>query len=146
MMLRYRTNSDDIFVNTLRDYVREFSGKRATTADLRRVLERNAPGDWNWFFDSWIYGADLPSYRWQYTVAPAADGKFEVKVKVQRKDVAKGFVAAIPVRIEFGGDQLGYAFMINREDEQTLTTVVPMKPKNVVFAPEHSLLAWTKRD
>ena len=49
----------------LRDFVHEYDGKAASTEDFRRVLERNRGGDWGWFFDAWIYGADIPSYRWK---------------------------------------------------------------------------------
>ncbi|HEX6641654.1 MAG TPA: M1 family aminopeptidase, partial [Thermoanaerobaculia bacterium] len=83
MLLRYTTQSDELFVKVLRDYVHEYSGKSASTADFQRVLERDAPGAWGWFFDSWIYGADIPSYRWKYDVAQA-DGGYNVTVSVDR--------------------------------------------------------------
>jgi hypothetical protein len=145
MLLRYKTQSDDLFVKVLRDYVHEYSGKAASTADFQRVLERDAPGAWGWFFDAWIYSGDIPSYRWKYDVAET-DGGYNVTVSVDRKGVAEDFMTVIPIRVDFDGGTVGYFYMINDKDKQTMTQKLAKRPKNVVFAPEYSLLANIRRD
>ncbi|MDP9193626.1 MAG: hypothetical protein M3P06_18175 [Acidobacteriota bacterium] len=145
MFLLYKTQSDDLFVKVLRDYVHEYDGKAASTADFQRVLERNAPGDWSWFFDSWIYGGDIPSYRWRHEVTQA-EGTYNLTVHVDRRDVPEDFKTVIPIRIEFEGGTMGYMFMINTQSKQSITQKIPKRPKNVIFAPDHSLLANIRRD
>jgi hypothetical protein len=145
MFLQYKTQSDDLFVKVLRDYVKEFGGKAASTADFQRVLERNAPGDWSWFFDSWIYSGDIPTYRWRHEVTQA-DGSYSVTVHVDRRDVPDDFKTVIPVRIEFEGGTIGYLYMINTQPQQSITQKLPKRPKNVIFGPDHSLLAHIRRD
>ncbi len=69
-ILGMRTGSDELFVKTLGTTCSEYDGKAASTEDFRRVLERNVGGnDMGWFFDAWIYRAEIPSYTWKYTRA-----------------------------------------------------------------------------
>ena len=141
-----RTGSDEPFFKTLKEFLAEYDGKAASTEDFRRVLERNLGGtDMGWFFDSWIYRAEIPSYSWSYSVKPDGDA-FLLTIDVERRDVPEGFVAFIPVRVDFGGDKHGYVYIANKQARQSVTQKIPMKPKNVLFAPDSSLLASVKRN
>lgn len=145
MLLGLRSGTDDVFMKTLRDFAREYDGKAASTEDFRRVLERNAGGsDFSWFFDAWIYRAEIPTYTWSYNVKPDGDA-FLLTIDLERRDVGEGFATAIPIRVEFDGGKLGYVFVFNKTAKETITRKLALKPKNVVFAPESSLLAFVKR-
>lgn len=144
-ILGTKTQSDELFVKILRDYVQVARGKRATTDDFRRIVERNVGGSWEAFFDSWIYGAEIPSYSWSYEVAPA-DGGFTISFDVKRRDASAAFMTIIPVKVEFEGDKHGYLFVISNQEKQTATFKVPLRPKKVIFAPDHSLLAEIRRE
>ncbi|HEX6641655.1 MAG TPA: hypothetical protein VF215_11115 [Thermoanaerobaculia bacterium] len=52
----------------------------------------------------------------------------------------------IPIRVDFDGGTAGYFYMVNNKDKQTATQKVAKRPKNVVFAPDYSLLANIRRD
>jgi hypothetical protein len=146
MILSTRTGSDEAFFKTLKDFLHEYEGKAASTEDFRRVLERNLGGsDMSWFFDSWIYRAEVPSITYSYDVKPDGDA-FLFTVNIERRDVPDGFSAFIPIRLEFEGNQHGYVYVMNKEAKQTVTRRIPQKPKNVVFAPDSSLLASIKRN
>jgi aminopeptidase N len=145
MLLRYKTQNDDLFVKVLRDFVHEQGGKAASTADFQRVIERDAPGDWSWFFDAWIYGGDIPSYRWSSEVKQA-EGGYDVTINVDRRGVPADFMTIIPIRVDFDGGTAAYLFMVNKQDKESMTRKVPKRPKNVVFAPDNSLLANIRRD
>ncbi|PYQ47058.1 MAG: hypothetical protein DMF59_19905 [Acidobacteria bacterium] len=73
-ILRIKTHGDETFVKILRDYVHEYNGKLATTADFERIVERDSQTDFRWFFDDWIYGAEIPTIKWNYQVVPASNG------------------------------------------------------------------------
>lgn len=145
MILGFKTGSDQLFVDILRDYVKVASHKNASTDDFRRVVEKHVGPGWDKFFDSWVYGADIPSYSWNYAVAPAGDA-YNLTINVKRKDVPSDFFTIIPVKVEFDGGRAGYVFVVNKDDQQTVTHKVPAKPRNVVFAPDHSLLASVRRE
>lgn len=144
-LLLLRTNSDELFTKILRDYVREFSGRQASTAGFQKIIERNAPGDWSWFFNDWIYRAEIPTIRWNYSVA-SAGGKHTVTLNVKKSDVPPEFVFMVPVTVEFEGNKQGSFVMVVKDAQQTITRDVPLKPRNVVFAPGHSLLANIRKE
>ena len=110
------------------------------------MLERDAPGDWSWFFDAWIYGGDIPSYRWRSEVAEAQGGGYNVTVSVDRRGAADDFKTVIPIRVDFEGGTAGYFYMVNTQPKQSITQKVPKRPKSIVFAPDYSLLANIRRD
>lgn len=145
MILGLKTGSDELFVTILRDYVQIAQGKEATTDDFRRIVEKHVGPGWEGFFDSWVYGAEIPSYSWNYDVVPA-DGGYALTINVNRRDVSPGFTTIIPVRVEFDGGKFANIFLVNTEDRQTVTRKVPAKPKSVVFAPDYSLLASIRRE
>jgi hypothetical protein len=145
-MLRYKTHSDDTFIKILRDYVKEYSGKDASTADFQRVVEKNAPGDWSYFFDAWIYDSAIPTLRWNYKIDPTATGGSKLTVTVKRSGVRADSMFVAPVKIEFDGGRAGIFFMAIGKNEESVTQELSSVPRNVIFAPEHSLLANIRRE
>jgi peptidase M1-like protein len=144
-ILRARTHSDDVFVSILRDYIHDYSGKLATTEDFERVVERDSQTDFKWFFKDWVYGAEIPTIRWSYQVAPSGSG-YKLNLTVKRSDVSSDFVVVAPVRVDFDGGKSGTFFAVVKNDEQTITRDLPMKPRDVVFAPGQSLLGNVRRE
>lgn len=144
-LLGYRTGNDEMFIKIMRDFLREHDGRAASTEDFRRVLERNLNGaDMGWFFNSWIYGAEIPSYTWSYSVKPEADA-FLLTIDVERRDVSDDFQIIIPVQVEFDGGKVGYLYFSSKNAKDSLTRKIASRPKNVVFGPNSSLLATIKR-
>ena len=145
MMLRAKTHKDDLFVKILRDFVKEYSGKSASTADFQRIVERDAPGDWRYFFDAWVYGAEIPTYTWHYKVEPSAAGA-RLTMTVKRSDAGNDFVMVALVRVEFDGGRAGTFFIPLNQTETNVTRDLPAVPRSVIFAPDHSLLAKIRRE
>lgn len=146
MMLRLKTRSDDVFVKILRDFVKEYSGKDASTADFQRIVEKNAPGDWSFFFDAWIYDSAIPTIRWNYKIEPNSTGGAKLTVTAKRSGVRDDFMMVAPIRVEFDGDRAGTFFMMIKKNEEMVTQEFPVVPRKVVFAPDHSLLANIRRE
>lgn len=145
MLLLYKTGNDDLFVKILRDFAHELDGKAATTDDFRRIVERDAPGDWRFFFDVWVDGASLPSYDWSYRIDP--DGQaFKLSLTVRRRDISDGPLIIIPVRIDYGNGRIGVFFVKSDRGEQTIVQKLPRKPVSVTFAPNHSMIGPIHRN
>lgn len=143
-ILAMRSGSDEVFIRSLRDFIAAHEGTTGSTEDFRRVLERNAGIDLGWFFDSWIYRADIPAYAWKSSVRPEGDG-FAVTIDLERRNVGDDFATLIPVRVELEGGREETFFLENRQNRQSVTYRVPARPKNVLFAPDSSLPAIVKR-
>lgn len=144
-LLRARTQSDDAFIKILRDYVKEYDGKRASTSDFQKMVEKTVGGDLSWFFNAWIYSAEIPTVRWSYKVEPKGNA-YRLSVTVKRSDVPADFTFIVPVRVELDGGKSGYVFVNVKDDVQTVTKDLPMAPKNVIFAPDYSLLANIRKE
>jgi hypothetical protein len=144
-LLRARKGNDEAFINILREYVKQYDGKLASTTDFQKIVESTLGGDWNWFFNDWIYSAEIPTVRWSYKVEPSGNA-YKLTLSVKRSDVPADFAFLVPVRVEFEGGKAGYAFVNVKDDQQTITKDLPMAPKNVVFAPDHSLLANIRKE
>ena len=85
---------------------RAIEGKRASTADFRRVVERHTGADMGWFFDQWVYGTALPTYRVAYRTEPMEDGQFRVRLQVQQEGVPDRFLMYVPVTLDLGKDRV----------------------------------------
>jgi hypothetical protein len=145
-VLRMRTQNDNLFVKILRDFVKEYSGKDASTADFQKIVERDAPGDWSYFFDDWIYDSAIPTIRWSYKTEPNAAGGTKLTVTAKRSGVRDDFTMVVPIRVDFDGNKFGYVFMRIRKSEESTSMDLPAVPRKVTFAPEHSLLANIRRE
>ena len=78
-MLRDQTGSDQAFLDVLRDFLHTYRGQAPSTGDFEAVLARHVPGDWSWFFDEWVNGMAIPTYRWSYEVAASPDRREKVR-------------------------------------------------------------------
>ncbi len=61
-MLRWEMDNDELFWQTLQNYLREFSNKTALTTDFIRIVNETSGENYDWFFDQWIYGNGYPTY------------------------------------------------------------------------------------
>lgn len=132
MLLRYQSGTDALFIKVLRDFVHQYSGHEASTADFQHVLEQDAGGDWTWFFDQWIRSAEIPSVRCRTNIEPAGNA-WRVRVAMERSTPG---ALTVPVRI----DATTQLFDL-REPEETFSYTATERPRKVLCGPDHSLLA-----
>jgi hypothetical protein len=145
VMARHSEGGEQTFYDMLRDFLTTNAGRYPTTADLATVAEAHLGGDWDWFFDQWVYGAAIPTYRWKARTVAGPDGGQMVELTVRQEDVPEGFRMRVPVRVEYGGGEQESFLVDVTEAENTFTLEVPRKPKKIVFNPDFSVLAKTKR-
>jgi peptidase M1-like protein len=147
-MLRDETGSDQAFIAVLRDFVRTHRGSHASTQDFEAAVARRVPGDWSWFFDQWVRGTAIPTYRWSYEIAPTsnAEGKYVVTLKVRQSDVPEGFKMPVPVAVDLGGGKAGRTRVMVDEAEETFSLAFPERPRGVTFNAESEVLAKVRRE
>ena len=78
------------FRDLLRDFYARFAGRRAFTEDFRAAAERAAGEDMGWFFDQWVYGTDVPTYRFTWKADPV-DGQWRVAGRIEQSGVPASF-------------------------------------------------------
>jgi len=144
-LLRRPDAGDDLFVGILRDFIKTHRGGAPSTADFQATLEKHAGGDWSWFFDQWVYGTAIPRYTWSHRVAEQG-GQTVLEITVEQDDVPEGFIMSVPVRVELAGGKAGTVRLTVRQPKETFRFPMPAKPKDVVFNPDHAVLAHVSKD
>jgi hypothetical protein len=144
MMMRNRSGNDELFVKILHDFATDFDGKAASTADFEHTVAKDAPGNWRWFFREWIDEADIPTYEWRHSEEALPDGTWKVTIDVKRSGVSDDFTMPIPVDVVLPDGKARRFTVVSRTAQQSFPLVAPGKPKNVIFNPEYSVLAYVK--
>ncbi|PYS99680.1 MAG: hypothetical protein DMF65_09375, partial [Acidobacteria bacterium] len=76
MMMFDRKTGDQRFQTMMQDFVKENYNKDVSTEDFKRAVERHMTRDMDvegngrmdWFFNQWVYGTEMPSYKFEYTM------------------------------------------------------------------------------
>ncbi len=144
MMRDLKKENDDRFFAMIKDYVRTYTWKNATTEGFRQIVEKHMGQDMKWFFDQWVYGTAIPTYRFKWHTEQGKDGKLLLIMEVQQSGVPEGFKMPVPVLIEFGKDQYAFIRVNVDKSSNTLRGPVPQKPKKVEFNVFGSVLCREK--
>src|SRR5207248_3110846 len=103
MMLDFRTMREDAFATMMQDFYQTYRGKRATTADFQRVVERHMGLNMGWFFDEWVNRTEIPKYTLSWHADTAPDHGYALRIRIRQEDVPADFVMPVPLRIELAG-------------------------------------------
>jgi len=145
MMMDFSNFSDDEFVEMLKDYVKTYYGKNASTLDFKKIVAKHFGEDMSWFFDQWVYGTEIPKYIYSYSV-DKVDGKYQVTLKVNQEDVSPNFKMPVPVVVVFKDE--GYSvfrIMVDKPINEIKLPLVSKEVKEIVFNPFHSVLAEVEK-
>ena len=145
-MLRDQTGGDQTFLDVLRDFIHTYQGKAPSTGDFEAVLARHVPGDWSWFFDEWVDGMAIPTYRSSYDLAasPNAEGKYVATLKVSQSDVPAGFKMSVPVAIQYVDGRTERRRVMVDRSVQSFPLVLAARPKSLTFNPDAEVLSKTR--
>jgi aminopeptidase N len=144
LMIDSRTMSEARFQAMMRDFYETYRGKRASTADFQRVVERHVGQPMDWFFDEWVNGTDVPSYRFAWKTAQDSAG-FPTQIRVRQSDVPPSFGMYVPMLIKFDqGESLVRVLVRGPTTETTLR--LPARPKSIELNPLESVLADVKTE
>lgn len=145
LTLDLKTMSDARFTAIMQDFYRRYEGRRASTEDFRKVVERHTGADMGWFFDQFVYGAEIPTYRVAHRTEKSADGQYRVKLRVRQEGVPEGFRMYVPVTLDLGKKQVA-RFRVKVEGPVTELELppVPAEPKKVTFNDLEGILAEVK--
>jgi aminopeptidase N len=145
MMLDLKRMNEDRFTETMQDFYRSYEGKRASTEDFRRVVERHVGQDMGWFFDQWVFGTDLPTNRVAYRTEPMPDGQYRVRLQVTQEGVPESFMAYVPVTLDLGKDRKAHVRVkVTGARSELELPPMPAAPKSVKFNDLEGVLAQVK--
>lgn len=145
LMLDLKSMNEDRFTQTMQDFYRTYEGGRASTADFRRVVEQHTGLDMGWFFDQWIYGTAIPTYKVATRTERMGDGQFRVRLQVQQEDVPETFLAYVPVTMDLGKDRVARVRVkVTGARSDLELPPMPAEPKSIKFNDLEGVLADVK--
>ena len=143
-MFDWTTGSDEPFRVMMRDFVTAHLGGEATTESFRTIIEKHIGEDMGWFFDQWVYGTVVPTYRFAWKVETLVDGQRQLQFRVRQSvepDVP--FRMIVPVRINIGdGRFVVVKVLVDKPYEEfTFNLSGGLNPEDVIFNPRNAVLA-----
>jgi len=145
---------DQPFIDMMKDFVKTYSNDNASTESFKAIVEKHMTPQMDldgnhkmdWFFNQWVYGTEVPHYKFTYTLTPTPDGKSMLEASITQSGVSDKFKMLVPVYYEAGGhvSRLGMASVMGN-------TTVPIKlklsqaPNKVMINYYHDILAYESK-
>ncbi len=156
MMMQDRANKqnpDADFIALMTDFVQTYSGRNATTADFKAMVQKHMTSNLNatgngradWFFDQWVYGTEIPKYTANFDIKPGSEGKFHVTGSIVQAGVGEAFRALVPIYAEFDKGQVFKIGQIPMVGSMTkpldFEIKMPKKPNRLAINMMHDVLS-----
>jgi aminopeptidase N len=147
MMLDFRTMKEDAFTAMMQDFYQQYRGRRASTRDFQRVVERHVDLPMDWFFDEWVNGTAIPTYILSWHAEPTTDNhQYVLRLRVRQENAPKEFVMPVPLTIELAGGGRATIRVTVRGPVTETELHLPAKPTKLELNPLESVLADVKEE
>jgi hypothetical protein len=108
MMLWDRKTGDQNFRDTMQDFVKTYANRAATTEDFKAMVEKHMTPEMDiegnhrmdWFFNEYVYGTALPSYKLDYSFDKDSSGDVVFGFKITQSGVDDKFRMIVPIYLE----------------------------------------------
>jgi peptidase M1-like protein len=154
MLMFDSATRDERFGAMMQDFIKTHYNQNVSTLDFQRTVEKHMTkemdlegnGKMDWFFRQWVYGTALPSYKLDYSLDPATDGKVKLRFKITQSNVDDAFRMRVPVYVDFESNlqRLGTVPMAGNATTKEIEVMLPKKPKRVVLNGWEDVLAITQ--
>lgn len=148
MMMWNNQGGDQNFKETMHDFTATYSGRAATTEDFKAVVEKHmtpemqriGDGKMDWFFDEYVYGTALPTYKLESSFEKGADGDVVFSFKVTQSDVNDKFRMIVPIYLELADGRTAFLGRVRLAGNNSTQGKVPLK--GVKDAPRRAMLNY----
>jgi hypothetical protein len=155
MMMWDRKTGDQNFKDLMQDFAKTYAGQSATTEDFKAMVEKHmtqemravSNGNMDWFFNEYVYGTALPSYKVDYSnVEKGADGSSVLSFKVSQSGVNENFHMLVPIYLELEDGRSVFLGRGKITGNSSIEAKVPLKglkeiPKRAVVNRNDDVLA-----
>jgi len=125
------TEGETPFKHSMQEFVKEYSGKAATTEDLQHSFERTMPqwmdvlhnGKLDWFFNEYVYGTELPHYELASDFT-TTDGETSVHFKLTQSKISDSFVMLVPIYLQMQDGHTVRIFNVSIKGDKTVERTV----------------------
>ncbi len=147
MLIDLKTMDEDRFKGLMKEFFSSYYGKKATIKDFKKLADKYAGADLEWFFKQYIYGTDIPEYNFSYTSEKRSDGKFYTTCKIIQNNVPDDFKMYVPIKIVLPGNKLA-RLRIEVKGKETIFNIpaLPEEPEEIIFNDLNSVLCEVDYD
>ena len=135
-------NRDQDFIDMMHDYVESHRDAPASTESFEAIVNKHMPkrldlqqnGRLDWFFREWVYGTEVPRYRFKYDVQRQSGGGIRVAAEITQSEVDSNFAMFVPVFADFGNGmmRLGQVAVIGNSTRK-VNFILDREPKKVAL-------------
>lgn len=150
-MMYDRQSGDQKFIEMMHDFVKTYYNQNASTEDFKLIVEKHMKPTMdldgnkrmNWFFSQWVYGTEVPRYKFDYSLVPESDGKVTLKGTLTQSDVSSNFKMLVPLYADFDGKivRLGAIPVAGSTTTPEFLVKLPQRPKRVLINYHSDVLA-----
>jgi hypothetical protein len=135
MMMHDNRTGDQHFKETMQDFVKTYSGKAATTEDFKAMVEKHMTPEMDiehnhkmdWFFNEYVYGTQLPSYKLESSFDTGADGDVVMNLKVTQSGVDEKFRMLVPLYLELADGNMFFLGRATINGSSSIEQKIPLK-------------------
>lgn len=148
MMMRDRQTGDQRFKETMQDFVKTYGGKAATTEDFKAVVEKHIAPEMDlegnhrldWFFNEYVYGTRLPSYKLDSSFDTGADGDVVFSFSLTQSNVNDKFRMIVPIYLELPDGKVVFLGRVRMVGNDSIEQKLPVK--GLRTKPRKALLSY----
>jgi len=154
MMMWDRQKGDMRFKETMHDFASTYADQTATTEDFKAMVEKHMTPEMDldgnhrmdWFFNEYVYGTQVPSYKLDYGFEPGADGDMVMSLKLAQSGVDDTFKMPVPLYLEMANGSIVRLGSIRPVGNTTVEAKTPIKglkekPRRAMISYYNDVLA-----
>ena len=154
MMMHDNRTGDQRFKETMHDFVKTYMNKAATTEDFKAMVEKHMTTEMDlegnhrmdWFFNEYVFGTALPTYRMDSSFDAGADGDVVLSFKITQSNVDERFRMVVPLYLELADGNVFFLGRARLVGNTSIEQKVPLKglktkPKRAVINYYDDVLA-----
>jgi aminopeptidase N len=148
MMWDRAEGGDKRFMEMMQDFIKSHYNEDVSTEDLKRTVEKfmtkhmnlDDNGRMDWFFNEYVYGTEMPSYRFEYELE---NGGTTLSARVTQSGVSDKFKMLVPVYLDYGKGfvRLGSATVIGNSSVDLKNVKLPAPAKRAAICVFDDVLA-----
>ena len=146
IMFDPQQGGDRRFQAMMQDFIRTHYNKDVSTEDFKRAVQKHTTPDMcpdgsgriDWFFDQWVYGTEMPSYRLEYKISGNT-----LSGSITQSGVSDNFMMRVPLYADLGKGwvRLGVANITGNKTIEIPGMQLPAAPKRAAIAAHNDVLA-----
>jgi hypothetical protein len=147
MMYDRHAGGDKRFSAMMQDFIKSHYNEDVSTEDFKRIVEKHmtpqmnldGTGRMDWFFNEWVYGIEMPSYRFEYQLG----GGDSLSGRITQSGVSENFKMLVPVYVDLGKGwiRIGAATIIGNSSVDLSNIKLPQTAKRAAICALNDVLA-----